>query len=770
MGGNGRVNAIFEATCVYDSVKPNAKNNCSTDDRRNFIHEKYEHRNFFDPAGYASCTIIEVEDGTVDKKSGTGVLDNMLTNKKKEPATGKTVGSNSDCATPKTVKSALSYEDLFSPNPLSDSDEEADSKNQNSNNISHEEEEDFFASRQQPQRQQPQTDDPFDGERRNGEVNGASSDDDLFADSATTASELFGAAPNFKKGRAKAPAFSAFEEGDDDDESSNNLSDTNKLFDDKAFPSPEPAKTQRKSLTGTSNGFIVDPFSATDMPTSPGFSPTASPSKTRGLVSSKQQHQATADFLSPTSRKMHYANPNSQFRTPMKKDLGHVSRKSAVLGSLGIWLDEDEDDNGNQKFGVFDKVPSTPPARKSHSFDQFMSPGAKSLPTYEHQSSHDGVKRSSRGDTSGTGSKYDVFGFVSPRGNNSRQKPSKRQSTSTRSSRSSSNKDGVVSNASPASSKDASAKVRSALRRSMDDKLLSPKKPSSSNRRRSSSKTKSRPTGSSSKHRRNRSRSEESDGSNRSRRSVQTAPSSGGEDVDQFDFAVVEATPNTARSRRSVQPTGSSLEEFLGITSPGHDSSNTFGVKTGEASPTKIERRNQKTGNSDPVVGNSLDNFLFKELEEEVIEKIEPESDEISEMAKPRIRISEEARKSAHGQRKLVMKGGVVVEELSRRESSLSRDTKNEDDILSPTRRRANDGQEGFTDQKSKGSMSSRRRYAAVEAQSLKADKASSGRERRSMRALESDAKKTKSVRRKSAPAQSCESVDSTWDVQLEQF
>ena len=283
-----------------------------------------------------------------------------------------------------------------------------------------------------------------------------------------------------------------------------------------------------------------------------------------------------------------------------------------------------------------------------------------------------------------------------------------------------------MNNASPASSKDTSAKVRSALRRSMDDKLLSPKKTSSSTRRSSSSKTKSRPSGSSSKHRRNRSSSKESDGSNRSRRSVQTAPSSGGEDVDEFDFAVVEATPNTAHSRRSVQPTGSSLEEFLGITSPGHDSSNTFGMKTGETSPTKMERRKQKTRNSDPVVGNSLGNFLFKELEEEVIEKIEPESDEILEIAEPRIRISEEARKSAHGQRKLVMKGGVIVEESSRLESSLSRDTKTEDNIRSPPRRRASDGQEGPTNQKSKGSMSSRRRYAAVEAQSLKADKSSS--------------------------------------------
>ena len=120
IGGNSRGNAIFEATCVYDSVKPNPQ--CDHVTRLAFIREKYEWRNFVDMAAYRVCredtngttvpTVVPNSKAKTKTKSKTNLemsFSDMAA--MKSPATLHKM----KVMAPVNVKPILSYEDLFEP-------------------------------------------------------------------------------------------------------------------------------------------------------------------------------------------------------------------------------------------------------------------------------------------------------------------------------------------------------------------------------------------------------------------------------------------------------------------------------------------------------------------------------------------------------------------------------------------------------------------------------------------------------------------------------
>jgi hypothetical protein len=271
--------------------------------------------------------------------------------------------------------------------------------------------------------------------------------------------------------------------------------------------------------------------------------------------------------------------------------------------------------------------------------------------------------------------------------------------------------------------------------------------------------------------------------SNRSKRSVETAPANAGQpqpEVDEFGFAV-EALPSLSRTSSQVSAP-SKLQEFIGTTSPqkGDRGEDSFGIKTGETAPSKLAQRMKNNRKSDPGAVASLGKFLFNELEAEVIEKIEPEHDQVEDAKKPRTRISQEARKSMEGQGRLVMKGGDVIPVLSpgrmtrrsfsdvgeQKERLRRRASEAPDNRRGSVRRSLSADKAEELEGGKDGSMSSRRRAYLNEKPAV------SGRERRSMRGLNPD-EKPKSIRRRSAPAKpnsSDESIDTTWDLEVEAF
>jgi hypothetical protein len=160
VGGNDQINSIFEATCVFDSIKPNPHSDAAQ--RVAFVREKYQNLNFYDSGVYRKVMQEEEEASQRREADMISVEDYFNT------------GHQNRYVTPKLVKPTLAYDDLFSRSANED------------NSISEE-----------------------------------GDDDDLFADSATTASDLFGHCTKPpRKYRQEAPNLLSMDEEEDEVEES----------------------------------------------------------------------------------------------------------------------------------------------------------------------------------------------------------------------------------------------------------------------------------------------------------------------------------------------------------------------------------------------------------------------------------------------------------------------------------------------------------------------------------------------------------------------
>ena len=227
MGGNENVNLIFEATMVFDSCKITARADNAA--RTNFIREKYEKRNFYDGTKYADIKQRMKPDPTAgfcNNDDNTSLIDtiensnnftlmsprrsqqkvlrrgnmqaasqNSVRSTRSYQSHVSTISNSSGVESigldrtfaPAQPRESLTYADLFEPSESNAEDNDSVNdflgltQSNNTNNISQE------GSHEAPVSPQEDEDEDVDSE------------DDLFADSATTATDLFGHGTNYPK-------------------------------------------------------------------------------------------------------------------------------------------------------------------------------------------------------------------------------------------------------------------------------------------------------------------------------------------------------------------------------------------------------------------------------------------------------------------------------------------------------------------------------------------------------------------------------------------
>lgn len=176
IGGNQRVNAIFEATLhTNDNIKPTQ--NCTSVERQKFIKDKYVHHKYLDVSNYSLCRASRTQSVIFDEDSSAAsdIFSSFMT-----PSPSSTSMSNRQShrsiATPPIVTQSL----FFTPSI-------------------------------------PEIDDDVDDE------------EDMFADSATTTSELFGHARSSSIRRPSSFDGEVIEEGNDEDDDSDQDGEASEL-------------------------------------------------------------------------------------------------------------------------------------------------------------------------------------------------------------------------------------------------------------------------------------------------------------------------------------------------------------------------------------------------------------------------------------------------------------------------------------------------------------------------------------------------------------
>ena len=365
IGGNHRANAIFEASCVYTSIKPTSRSDHSS--RMAFVQEKYMSRSFYDGSHYSFCA---------QRESSYP----LKTYHQYEPLT------------PKGSKSLLSYEDLFKPSGYKEKEEEEE-----------EEEEDFFG-------EAPYNGSLMDGDKPQGNDSSTAptfsleddDDGDMFADSKTTTSELFGPSCEYQQQLELTKPIEGgllcFLEKEEKHFGVINFAETT---------SPKKLKTKPKAKIGGT------PFGEEKC-----FS-TRSPKK-KGRPKVKMENEEWTQFApfggeTQVHEKIEQKKPNYENNSRWCKKLSDYSdrkdRRSEVRNALHSWLTSDD----KEPEMVFHTPKQDPPKqRKSWT----SSPAARSAPNIskrrnstDNDSRRSGIKSVPSSPKCPLTPEVDAFGF-----------------------------------------------------------------------------------------------------------------------------------------------------------------------------------------------------------------------------------------------------------------------------------------------------------------------------------------------------------------------
>jgi hypothetical protein len=350
IGGNRRANAIFEArsSCVYTSIKPTSRSEHSS--RMAFVQEKYMRRSFYDGSHYSFC--VEGESSSPLKTYHQ--YEPLTPNKGSKPL-------------------LLSYENLFKEPSAGSSNEEE------------EEDEDLFGEAP------PYSGSLMDAYKPQGNDSSTASfsleedddDGDMFADSKTTTSELFGPSSSNKYHQKLSKLTKPIEGG-----LLCFLEKEEKPFGVINFvetTSPKKLKTKPKAKIG-------EPFGEEYLFSTPNLKKKGS---TRPKVKVKSEEWAQfAQFGRETQvrEKTEQKKPNYENNSRWRKKLSdcsedHKDRRSEVRNALHSWLTSDDD--GPEM--IFHNPKQDPKQRSSWT----GSPAARSAPnTSKRRNTYNGSRRS----------------------------------------------------------------------------------------------------------------------------------------------------------------------------------------------------------------------------------------------------------------------------------------------------------------------------------------------------------------------------------------
>jgi hypothetical protein len=333
IGGNQRANAIFEASGVYISIKPRSDQSS----RMAFVQEKYMSRNFYDASHYSFCVQEE-------SSSPLKAYDQY------EPRT------------PKGSKPLLSYEDLFKA---------YGSKEE-------EEDEDIFG-------EAPYNGSLMDADKPQGNDSSTAptlsleddDDGDMFADSKTTTSELFGSSTKYQKAKltkAIEGGLLCFLEKEEKPFGVINFAPET--------TSPKKSKTKTKAKIG-------EPFGDENC-----FS-TRSPKK-KGRSKVKAESEEWTQFApfgggTQVREKIEEKKPNYENNSRWRKKLSDCSdrkdRRSEVRNALNSLFPSDDEDPE-----ITFRTPKQDPKQRA---SWTSSPAARSAPnTSKRRNTYNGSRRS----------------------------------------------------------------------------------------------------------------------------------------------------------------------------------------------------------------------------------------------------------------------------------------------------------------------------------------------------------------------------------------
>jgi hypothetical protein len=389
VGGNARINSIFEATMVFDSCKPDGRSDNAT--RAAFIREKYANRNFYDGSFYK-----QTQQQQQQQQQAPGLPPSTPKLRSKDtlkPASFSSLANhrtsdpffsssfqNSTNSFQESIgldrpqskrRSSLDYGDLFEPSEHQDEEDDE------------EEVDDFLATRSHS----------HSGLSEDEEINDSMDDDDLFADSETTATDLFGSSTNYPKSK-KA---------------------TKKATTTKSIPLPPIGISEEDSERSAEDW---EAFSQTGNAMSPSAMSRKSVESARSVKTAPASFRPNyggqnallwrdANLLSPTK-----SPSNSVGRIMTKQTLAvKTNRRNSVLSSLDTWLDP----VGGEPMSLTlsSNTPTTgttQPHRRSHSSS---SGHRRSLPPSSSSAHRRGVRSERLNRTSAPAVLVDAFGFSS---------------------------------------------------------------------------------------------------------------------------------------------------------------------------------------------------------------------------------------------------------------------------------------------------------------------------------------------------------------------